>query len=225
MKQGTFVVVNKGSAKQIFDVLSSKSKPGNFSHGKYFVCIYLHFCLISSNYYYLFWSWKTKKHIFLHIGHALLNGRVKLLWSGWIHWAKKNHCFWLEFPNHFCLRHLTFFYFPTHDWLSIIRSIKEDDQTQATINLAWLWHHFHLALDWTGIKPTTLWSWAECSTTRPQLSLGVEDIWRHPRMAHYIWRSKNCKKNLGPLWGRFFHNFNKKKVLKWYFLLENVIFK
>jgi hypothetical protein len=44
-----------------------------------------------------------------------------------------------------------FFYFPTHNWLSIIWSIKEDDQAPAIMNLTWLWHHFHLALDWTGI--------------------------------------------------------------------------
>jgi len=42
---------------------------------------------------------------------------------------------------HFC------FYFPTQYWISIIWSIKEDDQAPAIINLAWLWHHFHLALD------------------------------------------------------------------------------
>jgi len=52
------------------------------------------------------------------------------------------------------------------DWLSIIWSIKEDNQAPAIINPAWLWHHFHLALDWMGIKPTTFWSWAECSTAR-----------------------------------------------------------
>ncbi len=48
----------------------------------------------------------------------------------------------------------SFFYFPTHDWLSIIWSIKEDDQAPAIISLAWLWHHFHLAFgDCTGSNP------------------------------------------------------------------------
>jgi len=61
----------------------------------------------------------------------------------------------------------SFFYFPTPHWLSIIWSIKEDDQAPAIINLPWLWHQFHLALDWTVIEPTTFRLWAECSTARP----------------------------------------------------------
>jgi len=75
----------------------------------------------------------------------------------------------------------TFFYFPTHDWLSIIWRIQEDDQAPAIINLAWLWHHFHLALDWTGIEPTTFWSWAKSSTT------------------NFIFKTLNQIHNLNPL--------------------------
>ncbi len=36
--------------------------------------------------------------------------------------------------------------------------------------LAWLWHHFHLALNWTRIEPVTFRLWAESSTLRPQFS-------------------------------------------------------
>jgi len=71
-----------------------------------------------------------------------------------------------------------FFYFPTHDWLSIIWSLKEDDQAPAITNLAWLWHHFHLELDWMGIEQTTFRTWALCSTARPQLSLLLDCMLR-----------------------------------------------
>ncbi len=105
--------------------------------------------------------------------------------------AKNNHL-WMYFEHitylHFCVSNFKnigsksiqfyfslslvtsgpcFVYFPTHDWLSIIWSIKEDNQAPAICNLAWLWHHYHLALNWTGIEPTTFRSWAECSIARP----------------------------------------------------------
>jgi len=59
-------------------------------------------------------------------------------------------------------------------WLPIffLFSIMNQNWVQKSI-LAWFWHHFHLALDWTGIKPTTFQPWAQCSTARPQLSLNI----------------------------------------------------
>jgi len=48
-------------------------------------------------------------------------------------------------------------------------SIIKQNWVQESI-LAWLLHHFHLALDrdWT---PTIFWLWVGCSTAKPQLSL------------------------------------------------------
>ncbi len=78
---------------------------------------------------------------------------------------------WLVNEN-LLLENVNFIFFTSQHTigLSIIWSIKEVNQVPA-INLAWLWHHFHLALDWKGIEPTTFQSWAECSTARPQLLL------------------------------------------------------
>jgi len=47
--------------------------------------------------------------------------------------------------------------------LSIIRIIKEANQTIAIIDLAWFSHHFH----WSDFEPTTFRSWSKYSTVRP----------------------------------------------------------
>jgi len=43
--------------------------------------------------------------------------------------------------------------------LSIIWSNQEDNQAPAIINLAWFWHHFHLALDGDQTHDLSIVSW------------------------------------------------------------------
>jgi len=65
-------------------------------------------------------------------------------------------------------------------------SIMNQNCVQKLI-LAWLWHHFHLTLHWTGIKHMTFRPLAECSTPWPQLSLHLSFLlWRYDRL--HFWR-------------------------------------
>jgi len=87
-------------------------------------------------------------------------------------------------------------------WLPVffLFSIMNQNWVQKLI-LAWLWHHFHLALDrdrTVRFEPTTFWSWAKCSTARPQLSLVL--CWSSSRILTlipyffcnlYSWRIKS----------------------------------
>jgi len=72
----------------------------------------------------------------------------------------------------FCISFLKYFFFLVPHLATCIFFLFNywinQDWVQESI-LAWLRHHFHLALD--GIEPTTFRLWAKCSTAIPKLSL------------------------------------------------------
>jgi len=65
-------------------------------------------------------------------------------------------------------------FFTSQHWIGYqsFEASRKMTRHQQSINLAWVWHHFHLALD----GDRTFRSWAEYSTARPQLSVLVMNI-------------------------------------------------